>query len=74
MRVALSVMPPGGYGTIQRIDLVGHAGPWVWTAVEARSASAANASLWSCMAKPLGYLVGDRSILRFPAGFTPASE
>src|SRR5450755_158689 len=52
MRVALSVMPPGGYGMIQRIDLVGHTGVWAWRAVEASSASAANASLCSCMVKP----------------------
>src|SRR6266550_1656196 len=49
IRVALSVMPPGGYGTIHRIGLAGHAVPWACNAVEPSRMSAASASLNSCM-------------------------
>src|ERR1700687_3038092 len=49
IRVALSVMPPGGYGTIHRIVLTGHAVPWAWIAVEPSNMSAQSASLNSCM-------------------------
>src|ERR1700681_3527399 len=64
MRVAPSVMPPGGYGTIQRIDLVGHAGPCAWRTVEASSASATSASLCSMM-KPPGCGVRNDAVTKF---------
>src|SRR4029453_8087359 len=52
MRVALSVMPPGGYGMIQRMGLLGHAEPCAWMTVETSRARTASADLSGCITKP----------------------
>jgi hypothetical protein len=52
MRVAPSVMPPGGYGMIQRTGLLGHAEPCAWITVETSRARTASADLSGCITKP----------------------